>query len=632
MKNQETREVKRKNWNEMMGRELGEGYSFIKKKCFVCGSLSHLIKDCDYYEKKMAREAELKKQRVFNTGNGSAKVQLNAVRQNVNSVRPNVNTGRVNVNSGRTNVNSVRTNVIKKQIVLPCYIFNRDTLSVLGKFDGKCDESFLVGYSLNSKAFRVYNLVAKKVEVNLHVKFLEEKPNVKGVGYRWMFDIDYLTNSMNYIPVSFDNQSNPHAGTSEVYRNKRDERGVVVRNKARLVAQGHRQEEGIDYDEVFAPVARIEAIRNMKKDAGFRLDSRFLERASSQTATASTLADGTLELSATIDTLEYTILGNLSKTADQLRINHHLLNHFTSHLTRTPVAEPTTEPEAPQSQLKQTKQTMGKAIVKLVKKVKKLENILKRRNVVLTTSEDEELEDQGRIVKDIDDDPLVSFVTPTKPSGEAQEEEISPTTLEAAKTLNCSGLVSSDRGKGKEMLTMIVERKVTAKQVHLDCFTWLKALAEEEELSEQHKQRKAQVQFEAQHYTEEDWDAIRAKLEANAELAKSVIAKDMSEEDFAKRMVDLEHELSQLKKLKFEEIKEEFDKLVKQVDTFVPMSLKATKPCNIRIPYPSIHLPPRPTSYSIPILPYPVSLLLGMKAEKMSLGKKMILLRYKGSN
>ncbi|GKE88039.1 putative ribonuclease H-like domain-containing protein, partial [Tanacetum coccineum] len=44
-------------------------------------------------------------------------------------------------------------------------------------------------------------------------------------------------------------------------RNKKDERGVVVRNKARVVAQGHRQEEGIDYDEVFAHVARIEAIR-----------------------------------------------------------------------------------------------------------------------------------------------------------------------------------------------------------------------------------------------------------------------------------------------------------------------------------------------------------------------------------
>ncbi|GKC58711.1 putative ribonuclease H-like domain-containing protein, partial [Tanacetum coccineum] len=50
-------------------------------------------------------------------------------------------------------------------------------------------------------------------------------------------------------------------GTKCVYRNKKGERGVVVRNKARLVAQGHRQDEGIDYDEVFAPVARIEAIR-----------------------------------------------------------------------------------------------------------------------------------------------------------------------------------------------------------------------------------------------------------------------------------------------------------------------------------------------------------------------------------
>ncbi|GKE70727.1 putative ribonuclease H-like domain-containing protein, partial [Tanacetum coccineum] len=50
-------------------------------------------------------------------------------------------------------------------------------------------------------------------------------------------------------------------GTKWVFRNKRDERSIVMKNKARLVAQGFRQEEGIDYDEVFAPVARIEAIR-----------------------------------------------------------------------------------------------------------------------------------------------------------------------------------------------------------------------------------------------------------------------------------------------------------------------------------------------------------------------------------
>nr|GFB32196.1 putative ribonuclease H-like domain-containing protein [Tanacetum cinerariifolium] len=58
-------------------------------------------------------------------------------------------------------------------------------------------------------------------------------------------------------------------GTKWVYRNKKDERGIVIRNKARLVAQGHTQEKGIDYKEVFAPVARIEAIRLFLAYASF---------------------------------------------------------------------------------------------------------------------------------------------------------------------------------------------------------------------------------------------------------------------------------------------------------------------------------------------------------------------------
>ena len=50
-------------------------------------------------------------------------------------------------------------------------------------------------------------------------------------------------------------------GTKWVFRNKMDEAGIVTRNKARLVAKGYSQEEGIDFDETFAPVARLEAIR-----------------------------------------------------------------------------------------------------------------------------------------------------------------------------------------------------------------------------------------------------------------------------------------------------------------------------------------------------------------------------------
>ncbi|GKG46556.1 putative ribonuclease H-like domain-containing protein, partial [Tanacetum coccineum] len=45
------------------------------------------------------------------------------------------------------------------------------------------------------------------------------------------------------------------------FRNKKDKRGIVIRNKGRLVAQGHTQEEGIDYDEVVAPMARTKAKR-----------------------------------------------------------------------------------------------------------------------------------------------------------------------------------------------------------------------------------------------------------------------------------------------------------------------------------------------------------------------------------
>nr|GEV34270.1 retrovirus-related Pol polyprotein from transposon TNT 1-94 [Tanacetum cinerariifolium] len=260
-----------------------------------------------------------------------------------------------------------------------CPVTILNTLDPLGKFEGKVNEGFLVGYFVNSKAFRVFNSRTGIVQETLHVNFLEYKPNLVGSGPIWLFDTDSLTTTINYQPVNAGNQTNPSAEDAAFYEkehdfdakkpesevilspgkfedcsdnnsnevnatgslvptigptygksssqlpddpdmpkleditysdeqdvigaeadfnnlessitfspipttrihkdhpvsqiigdlNKKDERGIVVRNKARLVAQGHTQEEGIDYEEVFAPVARIEAIRLILTYASF---------------------------------------------------------------------------------------------------------------------------------------------------------------------------------------------------------------------------------------------------------------------------------------------------------------------------------------------------------------------------
>nr|GEU54684.1 hypothetical protein [Tanacetum cinerariifolium] len=93
-----------------------------------------------------------------------------------------------------------------------CHVTILNTLDHLGKFDGKADEGFLVGYSVNSKAFRVFNSRTRKIKENMHVNFIENKPNVAGSRPEWLFDIDSLRKSMNYKPVPVGNQSNGDAG------------------------------------------------------------------------------------------------------------------------------------------------------------------------------------------------------------------------------------------------------------------------------------------------------------------------------------------------------------------------------------------------------------------------------------
>ncbi|GJU78829.1 putative ribonuclease H-like domain-containing protein [Tanacetum coccineum] len=79
-----------------------------------------------------------------------------------------------------------------------CHVTILNTSDHLGKFDGKADEGYIVGYSASNKAYRVYNVPTKKVEETMNLRYLEEKPNVQGLGHEWYFDFNYLTDSLGY--------------------------------------------------------------------------------------------------------------------------------------------------------------------------------------------------------------------------------------------------------------------------------------------------------------------------------------------------------------------------------------------------------------------------------------------------
>ncbi|GJT22313.1 putative ribonuclease H-like domain-containing protein [Tanacetum coccineum] len=225
-----------------------------------------------------------------------------------------------------------------------------NTLDQLGKFDGKSEEGYLLGYSTSSKGFRVYNREVRNVSTYDDVEDLDDQqfivhgPSIHAaqnthseertadkevplssedqalhdelvslmhqesiakihndaqrnalnktelttkISRHACLLVSYLKRNPRKSLKAFSDESLVEAmqeellqfklqdvwvlcdlpdgkrviGTKWVFRNKRDERGTIIKNKVRLVAQGYRQEEGVDYDEVFAPVARIEAIR-----------------------------------------------------------------------------------------------------------------------------------------------------------------------------------------------------------------------------------------------------------------------------------------------------------------------------------------------------------------------------------
>ncbi|GKF39641.1 hypothetical protein Tco_0119702 [Tanacetum coccineum] len=166
-------------------------------------------------------------------------------------------------------------------------------------------------------------------------------------------------------------------------------------------------------------------------------------------------------------------------------------------------------------ELKETKQTLGDAVVKLVKKVKSLETALKRKSkkVIVSASESEELKDQGRIIQDIDDDPLVSlvkesmkkkstdFVTPTKASGEAQEEEISPTILRRARSVAKNINIRLDALKKRLILVLKMLILVVLKLILVLLVKGVKRkerlLMVEEDIQDTHKTKEQMRQEEA---------------------------------------------------------------------------------------------------------------------------------------
>ncbi|GJW79226.1 ribonuclease H-like domain-containing protein [Tanacetum coccineum] len=186
-----------------------------------------------------------------------------------------------------------------------CYVQNRVLITtphnktpyelLIGKFEGKADEGTVVQYPAKDgdkmAMRRMLEIKKKLLENNLIKKLkdyfdnndlptdplmpdLEDSTCIFREPKKVILSFDESKWIERYARGAFSNcnfskvwtlvgllKGKRAIGTKWVYRNKKDERGIVVRHKARLVVQGYTQEEGIDYDEVFAPVARIEAIK-----------------------------------------------------------------------------------------------------------------------------------------------------------------------------------------------------------------------------------------------------------------------------------------------------------------------------------------------------------------------------------
>nr|GEV41014.1 retrovirus-related Pol polyprotein from transposon TNT 1-94 [Tanacetum cinerariifolium] len=208
-----------------------------KRKCFRCRYLNHLIEEC----LKLPRSNN---QRAFIGGAWSdsgedeeekAKDETCLVAQASHEICLGRN---LEPNEWIKDSGCLKHMTGNRKLFSKYKAYNRGNVifesNLSGKIVGK-------GYSQNSKACIILNKQTMKVEESLNVTFDETPPSPKT------------------SPLENDDLVEEQA--TEVFRNKLDENGVVSRNKARLVTQGYNQQEEIDYDETYAPVARLESIR-----------------------------------------------------------------------------------------------------------------------------------------------------------------------------------------------------------------------------------------------------------------------------------------------------------------------------------------------------------------------------------
>nr|GEY02713.1 putative ribonuclease H-like domain-containing protein [Tanacetum cinerariifolium] len=221
-----------------------------RKACFVCKIVDYLIKDCDYHTKKMAQPIP---RNYVHRGHHKQYAPLTHSKPQKHRVPTAVLTESKPVSN--TVVRPVCAALPNITVTRP-----RNSHQVVTK-----SKSPIRRHITHNPSSRISNSPHRVNAVQVPVVSVVQDPS-------WIeaMQEELLQFKMQKVWVLVDLPYGKRAiGTKWVYRNKKDERGIVIINKARLVAQGHTQEGGTNYEEVFAPIARIESIRLFLAYASF---------------------------------------------------------------------------------------------------------------------------------------------------------------------------------------------------------------------------------------------------------------------------------------------------------------------------------------------------------------------------